>query len=754
MTVSRDHVRALILGSTLSQVRFLGLPEGEITKVMFQVGHPDPQLAIVTRLYTLSVAPSYSSDLESDVADVCERARNNVLNLLVDLECDHCIRAVSSPAFPLEFLLPPNSPNDPVADEGPDLADCHLHSGGAMRLYDLIGILVSSEHNLFQGSARGRVDGGQASEAVRVWGTDSNGDAFSIPVLLGAVRLHLLRIAGVAEWQVGRPLCAELFATESFWHNLANAVREFRVGDELTGEILAGGAGILPEPNIRLILKKELEAVRFRSVSARSEFVGLIQALNLLSTAVASTAGEGLRRFVERFTTAGEVRSFGGGDDKSRAVEASCRSVYVSSRVKAAEFRKTIRGRGMRVGEVEETIRANLAAHLVGVGRFASDAPSTIRFGMPVGFLREQRGPTVDHSRWTARYDLMAVGAVARALCVSFEGSEVVREFVNGCDVAGDERSMEAWPFLAAMEGIRARLGEGFRRSFHSGESFSWRLQGLRSLDGVVRSSANVHSVGHALVLDDVMSSSITRQWPSNVPILQAILDVCWLIHREYAIGDATELLGQIVADSPLSVVGVGPEDLSRGSQALLSSEGLTEVGILREDGFVGFNNYEDDWIVKARPKWHLAAWILSHYSPGDDLLRGSLNRTVEERFRNLARATAPECAADVRDYLIARDVLVEVCPTSNLRLAGVGVIDASHVARFKGAGVRMSVNSDDPIIFDTDVVREWRLVADAFGHELASELASNSLRACTASPRTISIEESNRLIELMEGGR
>ncbi len=69
------------------------------------------------------------------------------------------------------------------------------------------------------------------------------------------------------------------------------------------------------------------------------------------------------------------------------------------------------------------------------------------------------------------------------------------------------------------------------------------------------------------------------------------------------------------------------------------------------------------------------------------------------------------ERAQDYAMACIARTrAVVEVCPTSNLRIGGIA--DAQHhpVHRFIDAGVPFVVASDDPGIFDTTVRDELAL--------------------------------------------
>jgi aminodeoxyfutalosine deaminase len=92
-------------------------------------------------------------------------------------------------------------------------------------------------------------------------------------------------------------------------------------------------------------------------------------------------------------------------------------------------------------------------------------------------------------------------------------------------------------------------------------------------------------------------------------------------------------------------------------------------------------------------------------------------------------------CAEDpaLVDHLRKRQVPLEVCPTSNVRL-GIYPDYAVHpLRRLWDAGLLVTVNSDDPPMFGTDLNRECEVLIDHFGFD-ADELEQVSLNALRAS--------------------
>lgn len=77
--------------------------------------------------------------------------------------------------------------------------------------------------------------------------------------------------------------------------------------------------------------------------------------------------------------------------------------------------------------------------------------------------------------------------------------------------------------------------------------------------------------------------------------------------------------------------------------------------------------------------------------------------------------------------------IVLEVSPTSNVCLNVVSGYDAHPFRALHEAGVALTVNSDDPPMFDTTLTREYEVLVEHFGFSL-DELVQFSLRAVDAS--------------------
>ena len=84
-------------------------------------------------------------------------------------------------------------------------------------------------------------------------------------------------------------------------------------------------------------------------------------------------------------------------------------------------------------------------------------------------------------------------------------------------------------------------------------------------------------------------------------------------------------------------------------------------------------------------------------------------------------------------DHLREHQVPLEVCPTSNLYLGVYPSYEQHPIRWLWEEGLCVTVNSDDPPMFNTDLVREYQVLAENLGFT-AAELEQLSLTALRAS--------------------
>jgi aminodeoxyfutalosine deaminase len=83
--------------------------------------------------------------------------------------------------------------------------------------------------------------------------------------------------------------------------------------------------------------------------------------------------------------------------------------------------------------------------------------------------------------------------------------------------------------------------------------------------------------------------------------------------------------------------------------------------------------------------------------------------------------------------YLREHQVPLEICPTSNIRLGIYPDYEAHPLRQLWDSGLFVTVNSDDPPLFDTDLNHEYQVLIDHFGFD-ADELETVSLNGIRAS--------------------
>jgi adenosine deaminase len=81
-------------------------------------------------------------------------------------------------------------------------------------------------------------------------------------------------------------------------------------------------------------------------------------------------------------------------------------------------------------------------------------------------------------------------------------------------------------------------------------------------------------------------------------------------------------------------------------------------------------------------------------------------------------------------ERLAADEVVLDICPTSNVMLAVVPSIEEHPLVTLLDAGVRCSLNGDDPLLFGPGLLGEYELVRDTMGlsDEQLAQLARSSL--------------------------
>lgn len=93
----------------------------------------------------------------------------------------------------------------------------------------------------------------------------------------------------------------------------------------------------------------------------------------------------------------------------------------------------------------------------------------------------------------------------------------------------------------------------------------------------------------------------------------------------------------------------------------------------------------------------------------GPASIRGALDALAADRIRHGIRAVEdPALVDELRD----REIVLDVCPVSNVRTGAVASLEEHPVRELAAAGVRCSISTDDPAMFDTDLSRDYAAAA------------------------------------------
>ncbi|MFE3836272.1 adenosine deaminase [Pseudogemmobacter sonorensis] len=130
----------------------------------------------------------------------------------------------------------------------------------------------------------------------------------------------------------------------------------------------------------------------------------------------------------------------------------------------------------------------------------------------------------------------------------------------------------------------------------------------------------------------------------------------------------------------------------------------------------------------------------------GPDGIRDTLAALAPERLGHGVRAIEDLALVD---ELAERGVVLEVCPGSNVALGLYRDFRAHPIAELDRRGVKVTVSTDDPPFFHTDMAREYQALHDAFDWDEGQfrKIARQSLDAafCDADTKA-------KIVKLLEG--
>jgi adenosine deaminase len=180
---------------------------------------------------------------------------------------------------------------------------------------------------------------------------------------------------------------------------------------------------------------------------------------------------------------------------------------------------------------------------------------------------------------------------------------------------------------------------------------------------------------------------------------------------RNFGVERAEQSARQAVALRDLGVIGIG----LGGDEAHYPPELYARAfAIAREGGLHG--------VVHAGE------------AAGPESVRAAVEVLGAERIGHGVRAVEDPAVVAL---LAERKIPLEVCPTSN-RLTGAAPANELHpLGALDAAGCVITIDADDPALFGTTLLDEYRFVAETFGEDALVRFARNAIDASFALPAT-----------------
>lgn len=156
-----------------------------------------------------------------------------------------------------------------------------------------------------------------------------------------------------------------------------------------------------------------------------------------------------------------------------------------------------------------------------------------------------------------------------------------------------------------------------------------------------------------------------------------------------------------------------GPE------QAMLTLHELEEVGDLGVIG-VGLGGAEHEYPPELfQGAFHAAREMGFHTTAhaGEAAGAQSILRAITDlQVERIGHGVRADEDRELLDLLATTQIPLEMCPVSNLRTGVVAVLDQHPIRTFFESGILVTVNTDDPTMFDTTLAQEYRLLEAELG--------------------------------------
>ena len=239
------------------------------------------------------------------------------------------------------------------------------------------------------------------------------------------------------------------------------------------------------------------------------------------------------------------------------------------------------------------------------------------------------------------------------------------------------------------------------------------------SFDVPIRSMDDTDRCGPILAALEEARREAEARWPISVRYIAALM-------RTLPLDVSMERVRAVIQarDGGMGIVGI---DL-HGDERAAPSEAFAEPFRLAEKAGMGLRAHAGE-------------------ARGPESIWGAINTLRASRIGHGVRAVED---ADLLNRLDRGDILLELCPTSNVRTSIVPSLETHPIRMLFDRGIPVAVSSDDPLPFFTSIEREYRLLVEHFGFT-RDDLRRMTVGAAEAS--FLPAAERDTLIKVVEDG-
>lgn len=375
----------------------------------------------------------------------------------------------------------------------------------------------------------------------------------------------------------------------------------------------------------------------------------------------------------------------------------------------------------------------------------------------------------VDKERLNAEYRLVTrwnMQHISQALQEIRCKIPFISEYIVGIDAASDENAMEPWMFAPAYRMMHSERNakietdefgyqniQNIRFTYHVGEDFRHILSGLRHLDEVIEEFhyQTGDRLGHALALGIDIDKWIAENEVVPIPIGEYLDNLLWLWGKNACEEINLPIQLEILENKIISIAEklyLHPETLTVRMLYQAYKKKFEEhtreyikkqFDRFRENGTAGnhspssessthFCYFENE--NQCYAEWTAEKICLTNYCP-----------VFEEKYNTIdliaVRKSDAVLLKTLQEYLIKKTqrlgIFVETNPTSNLTIGDFSqmkehpLFRLSTIGNKSGNHVQIMVNSDDPVIFNTNAENELAYIyyaAEYQGHSKEHVLA------------------------------